>query len=200
MNSSWPRGVPNTMMRCGANRLHADWASGSPACATLSSSSQAGGWCISPIGRVTSFSSQAPLHHRTLIEGHGRLWPNRLWPNRLWPILVFQCFGEMFRCCCCCGWFWCGKVFSIVCFCLFVVLCVWWVCSGPLQRTALRRTALRRTALRRTALRRTALRRTALHRTAQKKKFRSFFSLSSHSFLFFFPSLLVFFVEFWWCF
>ena len=26
----------------------------------------------------------------------------------------------MFRCCCCC-WFWCGNVFSIVCFCLFVV-------------------------------------------------------------------------------
>ena len=31
-------------------------------------------------------------------------------------------------------------------------------------------------------------------------KFRVFFfSLSRHSFLFFFPSLLVFFVEFWWC-
>ena len=30
-------------------------------------------------------------------------------------------------------------------------------------------------------------------------KFRAFFSLSRHNFLFFFPSLLVFFVEFWWC-
>ena len=35
----------------------------------------------------------------------------------------------MFRCCCCCGWFWCGEVFSIVCFCLFVVcVCVCVVC------------------------------------------------------------------------
>ena len=30
-------------------------------------------------------------------------------------------------------------------------------------------------------------------------KFRAFSSLSRHSFLFFFPSLLVFFVKFWWC-
>ena len=33
-----------------------------------------------------------------------------------------------------------GKVFYVVCFCLFVV-CVWWVCSGPLRRTPLRPTA-----------------------------------------------------------
>ena len=31
-------------------------------------------------------------------------------------------------------------------------------------------------------------------------KFRAFFPLSRHSFLFFFPSILVFFMEFWWCF
>ena len=31
------------------------------------------------------------------------------------------------------------------------------------------------------------------------RNFALFFSLSRHSFLFFFPSLLVFFVEFWWC-
>ena len=66
------------------------------------------------------------------------------------PILANPFLANpFFLCVCCCGWFWCGKVFSVVCFCLFVVcvLCVcvvcceWWVCSGLHHRTALRRTA-----------------------------------------------------------
>ena len=36
-------------------------------------------------------------------------------------------------------------------------------------------------------------------RRVRAQNFALFFSLSRHSFLFFFPSLLVFFVEFWWC-
>ena len=89
----------------------------------------------------------------------------------------------VFLCCCvlCC----CCVVLLLCCCCCYCVVCVWWVCSGPLRRTPpcagpprapdppVRRTPpcagppLRRTPLRRTPLRRTALRRTALRRTAQ---------------------------------
>ena len=47
--------------------------------------------------------------------------------HRVWPANLGQSiFGQSFSFVCCCGWFWCGKVFCVVCFYLFVVcvLCV----------------------------------------------------------------------------
>ena len=52
---------------------------------------------------------------------------DRLWPNGLWPILVFLCFGEMFRCCCCC----CSCCVVVLCCCFVLLLCcVLWCGSG----------------------------------------------------------------------
>ena len=75
-------------------------------------------------------------------SGKGRLWPIHFWPSCLasqfWPIHFWpklevsgwwfanfgqSIFGQSFFCVCCCGWFWCGKVFSVVCFCFVVCVC-----------------------------------------------------------------------------
>ena len=79
--------------------------------------------------------------------GYARMWPNRIWPkphlanknpnlarpelvfqcvdriwpNRIWPILVFQCFGQIFRC-------WCLLVPVGACWCLLVPVGACWCC------------------------------------------------------------------------
>ena len=111
-----------------------------------------------------------------------------LWLVLVWGGVVCCLF---ITCLCCCVLF-CVVVCCVVV--LLLLLCVWLLVldsrgPGP-PACPLRRTPLRRTPLRRTPLRRTPLRRTPLRRTAQN--FALFFSLSRHSFSFFFPSLLAF--------
>ena len=85
------------------------------------------------------------------VHGSGRFWSIHFCPKLEVSGQWFANFGQsnlgqsfFFVCC---GWFWCGKVFYVVCFCLFVVcvLCVecfyvvvccvvvWWVCSGKIS-------------------------------------------------------------------
>ena len=68
---------------------------------------------------------------------------------------------------------------------------------GP-RRVGPRRVGPRRVGPRRVGPRRVGPRRVG-PRTVGAQNFALFFSLSRHSFSFFSPSLLVFFVEFWWC-